>query len=68
MKRLAEWLSSLGLEEYAERFAENAIDISVVGDLTEEDLKELGLRLGHRRRLRRAIAELQRDGVRQREK
>jgi len=58
MKRLAEWLSSLGLGEYAERFAENAIDISVVGDLTEEDLKELGLRLGHRRRLRKAIAEL----------
>src|SRR5262245_6351957 len=58
MKRLAEWLRSLGLGEYAERFAENAIDFSLLGELTEEDLKELGLPIGHRRRLRKAIAEL----------
>ena len=58
MKRLAEWLRSLGLGEYAERFAENAIDFSLLGELTEEDLKELGLPLGHRKRLRKAIAEL----------
>jgi class 3 adenylate cyclase/tetratricopeptide (TPR) repeat protein len=58
MKSVAEWLTSLGLGEYSERFAQNAIDFSVVGDLTEQDLRDLGLPLGHRRRLLRAIAEL----------
>ena len=47
--------------EYAQRFAENAIDLSVVRHLTEQDLKELGVLLGHRRKILRAIAEL--DGV-----
>jgi SAM domain (Sterile alpha motif) len=40
MKGIAEWLASLGLGEYAQRFADNAIDLSVVRDLTEQDLKE----------------------------
>src|SRR5262249_23127466 len=44
----------------AQRFAENAIDLSVICDLTENDLKELGVLLGHRRKILRAIAELQR--------
>jgi class 3 adenylate cyclase len=57
-ERLAEWLTSIGLEEYAQRFSENAIDLSVVRDLTEHDLKELGVLLGHRRKMLRAIAEL----------
>jgi predicted ATPase/class 3 adenylate cyclase len=60
MKDIAEWLASLELGEYAQRFAENAIDLSVVRDLTENDLKELGVLLGHRRKMLRAIAELQR--------
>jgi hypothetical protein len=42
MKDIAEWLASLDLGEYAQRFAENAIDLSVIHDLTENDLKELG--------------------------
>ena len=50
MRGIAEWLASIGLEEYAQRFAENAIDLSVVRDLTEQDLKDLGVLLGHRRR------------------
>src|SRR6478735_6536791 len=61
MRGITEWLASIGLEEYAQRFAENAIDLSVVRDLTEQDLKELGVLLGHRRKMLRAIAEL--DGV-----
>ena len=61
MTGIAEWLASIGLGEYARRFAENAIDLSVVRDLTEQDLKELGVLLGHRRKILRAIAEL--DGV-----
>ena len=58
MTGIAEWLASIGLGEYAPRFAENAIDLSVVRDLTEQDLKDLGVLLGHRRKILRAIAEL----------
>jgi class 3 adenylate cyclase/tetratricopeptide (TPR) repeat protein len=61
MRGIAEWLASIGLGEYAQRFADNAIDLSVVRDLTEQDLKDLGVLLGHRRKILRAIAEL--DGV-----
>ena len=46
MKGIADWLASIGLGEYAQRFADNAIDLSVVRDLTEQDLKELGVLLG----------------------
>src|SRR5262249_52955702 len=58
MKGIAEWLSSIGLSEYAQRFADNAIDLSVLPDLTERDLENLGVLLGHRRKMLRAIAEL----------
>jgi class 3 adenylate cyclase/ABC-type transport system involved in cytochrome c biogenesis ATPase subunit len=58
MQSVATWLQSLGLAEYAERFAEQHIDLAVLRDLTEEDLRELGVSLGHRRRLLRGIADL----------
>ena len=58
MRGTAEWLESIGLGEYAQRFAENAIDLSILRDLTDQDLKELGVLLGHRRKMLRAIAEL----------
>ncbi|TMJ78985.1 MAG: adenylate/guanylate cyclase domain-containing protein, partial [Alphaproteobacteria bacterium] len=58
MRGIAEWLASIGLGEYTQRFAANAIDLSVVRDLTEQDLKDLGVLLGHRRKILRAIAEL----------
>jgi class 3 adenylate cyclase len=61
MKGIAEWLASIGLSEYEQRFVDNAIDLSVMRDLTEQDLKDLGVLLGHRRKMLRAIAEL--DGV-----
>jgi class 3 adenylate cyclase/tetratricopeptide (TPR) repeat protein len=61
MKGMAEWLASIGLSEYVQRFADNAIDLSVICDLTEQDLKDLGVLLGHRRKILRAIAKL--DGV-----
>jgi class 3 adenylate cyclase/tetratricopeptide (TPR) repeat protein len=57
MKGIAEWLASVGLSEYAQRFAENGIDVSVLRDLTEQDLKDLGILLGHRRKILRAIAQ-----------
>src|SRR6516165_8294100 len=58
MQGIAEWLASIGLGEYAERFAENGVDLAVLPDLTEQDLKDLGVKLGHRRKLLRAISEL----------
>src|SRR6516165_5106487 len=60
MRGIVEWLASIGLEEYAQRFADNAVDLSVVPDLTEQDLKDLGILLGHRRKMLRAIAEFDR--------
>ncbi|HYM03125.1 MAG TPA: adenylate/guanylate cyclase domain-containing protein [Stellaceae bacterium] len=53
------WLRGLGLEQYAQAFAEHDIGADLLGDLTAEDLKELGVRsLGHRKRLLAAIAAL----------
>ena len=59
MQQIADWLENLGLGRYAQRFAENDINFSILSDLTDQDLKELGVSsLGHRRQLLRAIAEL----------
>jgi len=61
VRTIAEWLASLGLSEYVQRFAENYVDASVLPDLTDQDLADLGIPLGHRRKMLRAIAEL--DGA-----
>jgi class 3 adenylate cyclase len=59
MQQIAGWLEKLGLGQYAQRFAENDIDFDILGDLTDQDLKEIGVTsLGHRRKLLRAIADL----------
>src|SRR4029077_9233624 len=52
---LAEWLAGHGLGQYAQTFAEQNIDYSVLPDLTEDDLEKLGVSLGHRKKLLRAI-------------
>jgi len=52
MQEIADWLRKLDLGQYAQRFAENAIDVSVLRYLTDEDLKALGIPLGHRRKIR----------------
>ena len=44
------WLRRIGLEQCAETLAANDIDLDVLPDLTDEDLKELRHSLGHRRR------------------
>jgi hypothetical protein len=46
------------MSEYVQRFAENGIDFGVLPDLTDQDLKDIGVLLGHRRKLLRAIADL----------
>jgi len=56
---IEEWLASLGLGEYASRFAENDIDFTILSDLTDQDLEKIGVAsLGHRRKILRAIAAL----------
>ena len=52
------WLRSLGLGQYETVFRENAIDASVLRDLTEDHLRELGFPLGARLKLLKAIAAL----------
>jgi class 3 adenylate cyclase/tetratricopeptide (TPR) repeat protein len=46
-----EWLQSIGLEQYSETFHENSIDLDVVGSLDDNDLRELGVKLGDRKRI-----------------
>ena len=58
MQQIADWLEKLGLGQYAQRFAENEIDISVLRHLTDQDLKDIGVPLGHRRKMLAAIGEL----------
>jgi class 3 adenylate cyclase/predicted ATPase len=54
--QIAEWLQKLGMSEYAQRFAENRIDLSVLPDLTDQDLEKMGVVLGDRRKILRAIS------------
>ena len=58
MQQIADWLEKLGMSEYAQRFAENGIDVSVLPHLTDQDLKDIGVLLGHRRKMLAAIANL----------
>ena len=58
MQQLADWLKKLGMSEYAERFAENDVDMVVLPDLTDQHLKDLGVSLGHRLKMLRAIRDL----------
>jgi SAM domain (Sterile alpha motif) len=58
MQQIADWLNRLGMSEYAQRFADNRVDFSVLPDLTDADLKDLGVVLGDRRKILRAIARL----------
>ena len=59
MQQIGDWLEKLGMSEYAERFAENRIDLAVLPDLIDQDLKDLGVILGDRRKILRAIADLE---------
>ncbi len=55
---IAAWLARFGLEEYAQLLEDNKIDLEVLPDLTEEDLAELDVPMGHRKRFLRAIAAI----------
>jgi class 3 adenylate cyclase len=58
MQQIADWLEKLGMSEYAQRFAENRIDLSVLPELTDQHLKDLGVALGDRLKILRAVREL----------
>ncbi|WP_162240943.1 adenylate/guanylate cyclase domain-containing protein [Bradyrhizobium tropiciagri] len=63
MQKIGDWLEQIGMSEYAQRFADNDIDFTILGELTDQDLRELGVSsLGHRRKLLRAIAEVNSAG------
>ena len=55
---VAVWLRSLGLEQYETLFRENDIDAELLSDLTDGDLEKIGVSLGHRKRLLRAVEAL----------
>ena len=65
MSDLAAWLQAQGFGQYAERFAGNAIDREALVELTDDHLRELGLPLGHRVKLLKAIRELRESEARQ---
>jgi len=56
--QVSAWLDDLGLGQYRETFKQNAIDWDVLPDLSDGDLEALGVLLGHRKKLLRAIALL----------
>ena len=55
---VGDWLRSLGLGQYEALFRENEIDAEVLPELTEADLEKIGVPLGHRKRLLKAMANL----------
>jgi class 3 adenylate cyclase/tetratricopeptide (TPR) repeat protein len=63
MPALSDWLASIGLLRYAERFAQDQIDLDVLAELTEADLERLGVALGDRKRLLKAIRGLPAAGA-----
>ena len=54
---ISAWLEQIGLSQYAKAFVENDVDVAILPHLTEDDLKELGLSLGHRRKFLSALAD-----------
>src|SRR6516165_5982960 len=57
MQGIADCLKQLGLGQYTQCFAENEIDVTVLRHLTDQDLREIGVPLGHRRKILAAIRE-----------
>jgi class 3 adenylate cyclase len=58
VQQIADWLEKLGMSEYAQSFAENGIGVAALRHLTDQDLKDIGVLLGHRRVMLAAIGEL----------
>ena len=61
MKSIRARLETLGLTQYAEAFESSDVDFDVLPSLNEIDLEKLGVSLGHRKRMLKALAEIQTD-------
>ena len=59
------WLESLGLGQHAQAFQDNDVDMGLLPWLSDDDLKEIGLSVGHRRTLRLAIDRLRAEDTEQ---
>jgi class 3 adenylate cyclase len=57
MSEFRDWLLRNKFEQYADAFEANDIDLDILSELSERDLEQLGVSLGNRRRLLKAIAE-----------
>ena len=66
MDEFGRFLAQLGLQRHEAAFRENDVDLDVLRVLSEADLRELGLSLGHRRKLLAAIAAGRGSGIRRR--
>jgi class 3 adenylate cyclase/predicted ATPase len=62
---IGQLLAGHGLEKYAGIFDEAEVDFEILCDLTETDLEKLGIPLGPRKKLLKAISELQASSPRQ---
>ncbi len=58
---IGDWLRAIGLDALVQSFEERDIDLDIVSDLTESDLREIGLTLGQRKRFLRAVQALRDD-------
>src|SRR5687767_6302236 len=63
MSDIAAWLDRLGLGKYAPMFTDSDVDLDVLRRLSEDDLRELGLPLGARRKILQALAETREEGL-----
>ncbi len=56
------WLGSLGLDQYEDLFRQHEIDADILPELTDQHLRDIGIPLGHRLRMLRAIRQFANDG------
>jgi hypothetical protein len=62
MSAIVAWLDRLGLSKYTSVFVDNDVDLEVLPRLSEDDLRELGLPLGARKRILQAVGEIREQG------
>ena len=63
MDTVGQWLEQLGLPQYSKVFAENDVDLEALRLLAEDDLEKLGVSLGHRKKVLKAIDALRSAGT-----
>jgi predicted ATPase/class 3 adenylate cyclase len=61
--KIKNWLVDIGLGQYAEHFIEQNIGFADLPELSDGDLAELGISIGHRKQFRRALNQLHEDNA-----